>query len=84
MGNDNHVVLSHTLCGFRGRVGGRLVVMKESVVVASMFRSSSSHIFSQASQNVTVKVTVDHNVRRNKFTVNNALQVEENNGHALC
>jgi hypothetical protein len=31
---------------------GRIVVLKEPVVVAPKFRSFSSHIFSQASQNV--------------------------------
>jgi hypothetical protein len=34
MGNDNHVAVSHKLCGFQGRVGGHIVVMKEPVVVA--------------------------------------------------
>jgi hypothetical protein len=29
MGNNNHVVVSHTLCGFQGHVGGHVVVMKE-------------------------------------------------------
>jgi hypothetical protein len=53
MGNDNHVVVSHKLCGFQGHVGG-LVMMKEQVVVAPKFQSFSLHIFSQASQNVTV------------------------------
>jgi hypothetical protein len=38
MGNDNHAVVSHKLCGFQGRVGGRVVVMKEPVVVAPKFR----------------------------------------------
>jgi hypothetical protein len=65
-------------------VGRRVVVIKELVVVAPKFQSFSSHIFSQASQNVTVKVRVDHSVRRNKFTVNNPLHVERNNGQALC
>jgi hypothetical protein len=77
MGNDNHVVVSHKLCGFQGRVGGLVVVMKESVVVASKFWSFSPHIFTQASQNVTVKVRVGHSVRRNKFMVNNPLHIEK-------
>jgi hypothetical protein len=85
MRNDNHVVVSHKLCGFQGHVGGHTVMMKEPVVVAPKFWSFSSHIFSQASQNVTVKVRVDHSARRNKFTVNNPLHVEKkNNEHALC
>jgi hypothetical protein len=84
MGNDNHVAVSHKLRGFQGHVGGRIVVMKEPVVVAPKFRSFSSHIFSQASQNVMVKVRVDHSVRTNKFAVNNPLHVEENSEHALC
>jgi hypothetical protein len=75
MGNDNQVV-SQKLYGFQGRVSGH-VVMKEPVVVAPMFQSFSSHIFSQASQNVTVKVRVDQGVRRNKFTVNNPLHIEK-------
>jgi hypothetical protein len=71
MGNDNHVVVvSQKLCGFQGRVCGRVVMMKEPVVVAPKFQSFSSHIFSQASQNVTVKVRVDRHFRRKKFTVN--------------
>jgi hypothetical protein len=41
MGNDNHVVVSHKLCDFQGRVGGHVVVMKEPVVVVSKFRSFS-------------------------------------------
>jgi hypothetical protein len=55
MENDNHVAVSRKLCGFQGRVGGRVVAMKEPVVVAPKFRYFASHIFSQASQNVTVK-----------------------------
>jgi hypothetical protein len=56
-------------------VGGRVVVM-EPVVVPN-FWSFSSHIFTQESQNSTVKVRVDCNVRRNKFTVNNPLHVKK-------
>jgi hypothetical protein len=56
-------------------------MMKEPVVVVPKSWSFSSHIFFQASQNVTVKV--DCNVRRNKFMVNNSLHVEKNNQHAL-
>jgi hypothetical protein len=82
MGNDNHVVVSHKLCGFQGCVGRRLVVMKEPIVVVPKFRSFLSHIFSQVSQNITVKVRVDHSVRRNKFTVNKPLH--ENKTHVLC
>jgi hypothetical protein len=40
MGNDNHVA-SHKLCGFQGRVDGRVVVM-EPVVVEPKFWSFSS------------------------------------------
>jgi hypothetical protein len=76
MGNDNHVVVSHKLCGFQGSVGG-CVVMKEPVLVAPKFWYFSLHIFSQESQNVTVCVRVDHSVRRSKFTVNNRLHVEK-------
>jgi hypothetical protein len=54
MGNENHVVVGHKLCGFQGHVGRRIVVMKESVVVAPKFWSFSLHIFSQVSQNITV------------------------------
>jgi hypothetical protein len=75
MGSDNHVV-SHKLCGFQGHVD-RHVVMKEQAVVAPKFWSFSSHIFSQASQNVTVKVRVDRSVRRNRFTANNPLHAEK-------
>jgi hypothetical protein len=83
MGNNNHVV-SHRLCGFQRCLNRRVVVMKEPVVVTPKFRSFSSHIFSQASQNITVKVRVYHSARRNKFTVNNSLHIEKNNEHALC
>jgi hypothetical protein len=84
MGNENHVVGSHKLCGFQGCVGGRIVVMKEPVVVVPKFQSFLSHIFSQASQNVTVKARVDCSVRRNKFMVNNPFHIEKSNEHALC
>jgi hypothetical protein len=50
--------------------------MKEPVVVAPKFWSFLWHIFSQASKNVTVKVRVDHSVRRNKFMVNNPLHMK--------
>jgi hypothetical protein len=76
MGNDNHVV-SHKLCGFQGRVGGFIVMMKEPVLVAPEFWSFSLHIFSEVSQNITVKAIVGHSVRRNKFTVKNPLHVKE-------
>jgi hypothetical protein len=56
----------------------------EPVVVAPKFLSFSSHIFSQASRNVTVKVRVDPSVRRNKFTVNNPHHDEVNYEHVLC
>jgi hypothetical protein len=77
MGNNNHVVVSHKLCGFQEHVDGRIVMMKEPVVVAPKFQSFLLHAFSQASQNVTVEVRVDRNVRRNKFTVNNLLNVKK-------
>jgi hypothetical protein len=67
-----HVVVSHRL-GFQGCVGRCIVMMKEAVVVVPKFWSFLLHIFSQASQNVTVKVRVNHCVRRNKSTVNNPL-----------
>jgi hypothetical protein len=70
MANDNHVAVRHKHCGFQGRVGGRVVVKKEPVVVEPKLRSFSSHIFSQASQNITVKDRADRSVRKNKFTVN--------------
>jgi hypothetical protein len=76
MGNDNDVVVSHKLCGFQGHVGRCVFTMKEPVVVAPKFRTFSSHIFSQASQNITVKLRVDHSVRRNKFTMNNPLHIK--------
>jgi hypothetical protein len=78
------MLLLVTNSGFQGCAGRRVILMKEPVVVAPKFRSFSSHIFSQASQNVAVKVRVDHSVRRNKFTVNNRLHGEKNNEHALC
>jgi hypothetical protein len=53
-------------------------------VIATKFQSFSLHILSQASQNTTVKVTVDRSVRRNKFTLNNPLHIEKNNEHTLC
>jgi hypothetical protein len=37
MGNDNHVVVSHRLCGFQERVGGRVVMMKEQCGACSDF-----------------------------------------------
>jgi hypothetical protein len=52
-------------------------------VVAPKFQSLLLHIFSQASQYLTVNVSVDHGVRRNKFMVNNPLHVGKNNKHAL-
>jgi hypothetical protein len=80
MGNDNHVVVSHKLCGFQWRVGRDVFVMKEPVVVAPKIRSFSSHTFLQASQNITVRVQirVDRSVRRNKFTVKNPFHVKKN------
>jgi hypothetical protein len=78
MGNDNHVVFSQKLCGFQGRVCGRARCRDEEAscccAKASVFLW---HIFSQASQNVTVNVRVDRHFRRNKFTVNNPLHVEK-------
>jgi hypothetical protein len=69
---------------FQRYVSGHVVMMKEPVAVAPMFQSFSSHIFSQASQNVTIKVRVDHSVMTNKFTVNSPLHMEKNKLHALC
>jgi hypothetical protein len=66
MGNDN----------FRGRVGGRVVVKKEPVVFEAKIPLSLVVHFSQACQNFTVKVRVDRNVGRNKFTANNLLHAE--------
>jgi hypothetical protein len=71
------MLLFVTNSGFQERVGGRVFVLKERVVVAPKFRSFSSHIFLQASQNVTVKVRVHRTVRGEKFTVNNPLHVEK-------
>jgi hypothetical protein len=88
-GNNNHVA-SHKLCGFQGCMGG-LILIKEPAVVEPKFRSFLSHIFSQASQNVTVQVKVrfHRSVRRNKFMVKNPLhgkkkKKKKSNGHAPC
>jgi hypothetical protein len=51
--------------------------MEEPVVVVLKFRSLSPYVFSQASQNVTVKVRIDHSVTRNKFTVKNPFTSEK-------
>jgi hypothetical protein len=51
-------------------VGGHIVMMKESAVVAPKFLSFLLRIFYQASQNITVKVRDVHSVKREKFTVN--------------
>jgi hypothetical protein len=45
MENNNHADVGHKLCNFQGYVGGRRVVMKEPVVVASKFRCFSLHMF---------------------------------------
>jgi hypothetical protein len=37
MENDNHVVVSHKLCGFQGRVGRRVVMMKKQCGACSNF-----------------------------------------------
>jgi hypothetical protein len=37
MGNNNHVVISHKLCGFQGYVGEHVVLVKEPVVVVLKF-----------------------------------------------
>jgi hypothetical protein len=71
------MLLLVTSSGFQGNVGGRIVVMKEPVVVSPKFRSFSLHIFSRAFQNVTGKVRVDCSVRRNKFTANNPLRAKK-------
>jgi hypothetical protein len=52
-------------------------MMKEQVVVAPKFRTFSLLIFSQASQNIAVKVRVDRSVRRNKLTVNSPHHAEK-------
>jgi hypothetical protein len=39
-----HVVVSHKLCGFQGRVGGRIVVMKEQCDACSNFLSRSGKL----------------------------------------
>jgi hypothetical protein len=36
-GNDNHVVVSHKVCGFQGCVGSCVFMMKEPVVVSPKF-----------------------------------------------
>jgi hypothetical protein len=71
------MLLLVTNSGFQGCVGGHIVVM-EPVVVAPKFRSFLSHIFSQASENITVKVRVDCSVRTNTFTVNNPFTSKKN------
>jgi hypothetical protein len=50
MGKDNLVAVCLKLFGFQGRVGRRIIVMKEPVVVAPKFRSFSWHIFSGISK----------------------------------
>jgi hypothetical protein len=52
-------------------------MMKEPVVVVSKFWPFLAHIFSQASQDITVKVRFECRARRNKFTVNNSFHVEK-------
>jgi hypothetical protein len=66
MGNNNHIVVNQKLCGFQGCVRERLVVI-EPVMSPQKFRSFTSQFFSQASQNITVKVRVHRSLRWNKF-----------------
>jgi hypothetical protein len=56
---------------------GHIVTMKEPVVLVPKFWYFSLQIFSQTSENITVKVRVDSSVRRNKFTVNSPLHVKK-------
>jgi hypothetical protein len=44
MGYDNHVVVSHKICGFQGHVGGRVVVMKEQCGACSEFSVNTLRI----------------------------------------
>jgi hypothetical protein len=54
-------------------------MMKEPVVVVPKFQSFSLHIFSQASQNVTVRVRVDQ-IHGEQYPSHR----KNNNEHALC
>jgi hypothetical protein len=58
-------------------MGGRVVVIKEPVVVVPMFWSFSLLNCVQEPQNVTVGVRVDRSVRRDKFTVSIPFHVQE-------
>jgi hypothetical protein len=49
MGNNNHVVVSHKLCGFHEFEGGH-VMMKEPVVVVPKFGLFIAHFLSGVSE----------------------------------
>jgi hypothetical protein len=65
----NSVVFRDVWVGAFSRWRSQLGLHRSSVFL--------SHIFSQASQNITVKVRVDCSVRRNKFMVDNPLHTKK-------
>jgi hypothetical protein len=76
MGNDNHVVASHRLYDIQGMSAGALSWWRSQLWLCQIPVFFVSHFLS-TSQNFTVKVRVDRNVRRHKFTVNNPLHAKK-------
>jgi hypothetical protein len=77
MENDSHVVVKSQTLWFSELCEWARCRDEEAGCGCAKVPVFSSHIFSQASQNVTVKVRVDRSVRRNKFMVNNPLHVKK-------
>jgi hypothetical protein len=69
------MLLLVTPCGFQEHVGRCVVMMKDPVVAAHFLSSVSKHHSKSQSW---------PSVRRTKFAMNNPLNVEKNNKHALC
>ena len=62
---------------------GCIVVVKHSIALAQHFRPFPPNVLPHTPQHIAVELAVDSLAPGDEFTVNNPVNVQENNEHAL-
>ena len=83
MGGDSHFVFCQKLLGEDGSVRRGVVMVKQPFLFSPKFGVTSSHVFMQSSQNVTVQPGIHSLACWDKFFMHNPLDIKESDDHSL-
>ena len=82
-GDDSHFLFLQKLLGEDGSVRWEVVMVKQPGLFTPKLGATSSHVFTQSSQNVAVERGIHSLACWDNFFVHNPLDVKESDDHAL-